>query len=78
MSPPGRPESPSQAGSRVADLTSPPREKDLLSAYDASAEFHDLFMAPAWERLRPAVHHLVGSCTSSDVVVEIGAGGSGA
>lgn len=74
MPPPGRPESPSHVGSEVADLTGPAREKDLLSAYDALAEFHDLFMAPAWERLRPAVRHLVGSCTSSDVVVEIGAG----
>lgn len=46
----------------------------MNGAYDDLAEFHDLFMGPAWEQLRPAVRDLVGSCGPGDVVVEIGAG----
>lgn len=43
-------------------------------SYDDLAEFHDVFMGPVWEQLRPRVRTVLGRCSEADVVVEIGAG----
>ncbi|PZF84807.1 class I SAM-dependent methyltransferase [Jiangella anatolica] len=42
--------------------------------YERLAEFHDLFMTEAWERLRPRVRSALAHLGETSVVVEIGAG----
>jgi SAM-dependent methyltransferase len=43
-------------------------------SYDEIAEFHDLFMEPVWERLRPVLEEAFGALTERDTVLDIGAG----
>ena len=42
--------------------------------YETMAEFHDLFMEAAWERLAPLVADTFGGLGPDDVVLDLGAG----
>lgn len=42
--------------------------------YGRMAEFHDLFMNPAWELLRPSVARFLGPLPPGGTIVEVGAG----
>ncbi|WP_141711696.1 class I SAM-dependent methyltransferase, partial [Jiangella alba] len=44
------------------------------TSYERLAEFHDLFMAEPWERLRPSVRAAFAHLGRDAVVAEIGAG----
>ncbi|SDT22719.1 bifunctional 2-polyprenyl-6-hydroxyphenol methylase/3-demethylubiquinol 3-O-methyltransferase UbiG [Jiangella sp. DSM 45060] len=46
----------------------------MTETYERLAEFHDLFMAEPWERLRPYVRAAFAHLGSDAVVAEIGAG----
>lgn len=54
----------------VLAQTPPPDE----TVYEKLAEFHDLFMAGPWERLRPQVASAFAGLPAEAVIVEFGAG----
>lgn len=43
-------------------------------SYESMAEFHDLFMAGAWARLRPVVVAAFAGLSAGDLVIDLGAG----
>lgn len=60
----------------MANLTPVRRTGEPITetSYERLAEFHDLFMAEPWERLRPQVQSAFAHLVDAAVLVEIGAG----
>ncbi len=44
------------------------------ASYDITAEFHEVFMPPAWDRLRDPLSAIFGDIGPDGVIVDIGAG----